>query len=187
VLDALSASETQRKKEPGKAFTDLEDIFYELMGSYDASWATRIGVHFGLFMGAIQSQGTEEQVERFLDESRAMRILGCFAMTELGHGSYVQGMETTATFDASRQEFVIHSPTITSTKFWIGLAGQTATHAVVFAQLVTQGRSLGVHPFVVQIRDVRTGLPMPGVSVGDCGSKMGRDGVDNGWVSDEDA
>jgi len=33
-------------------------------------------------------------------------------------GTYVKGLETTATFDRDTQHFIIHSPTITSTKFW---------------------------------------------------------------------
>ncbi|KAG6521165.1 hypothetical protein ZIOFF_018231 [Zingiber officinale] len=36
--------------------------------------------------------------------------------TELGHGSIVQGLETTATFDPKTDEFVTHSPTLTSSK-----------------------------------------------------------------------
>lgn len=68
-----------------------------------------------------------------------MKILGCFAMTELGHGSYIRGFETTATYDKKSQEFVINSPTDTSTKFWIGMAGQTATHSVVYARLLIDG------------------------------------------------
>lgn len=45
-----------------------------------------------------------------------MSIIGCYAQTELGHGSNVQGLETTATFDPATDEFVMHSPTVTSTK-----------------------------------------------------------------------
>ena len=101
-----------------------------------------------------------------------MRIIGCFAMTELGHGSYVQGIETTAKFDASSQEFVISSPTVTSTKFWIGLAGQTATHCVCYARLFTKGERRNVHAFLVPLRDRHTGIPLPGIDIGDCGAKM---------------
>jgi acyl-CoA oxidase len=57
-------------------------------------------------------------------------------MTELGHGSYIRGFETTAIYDRSKDEFVINSPTDTSTKWWIGMAGQTATHSIVFARLL---------------------------------------------------
>jgi len=101
---------------------------------------------------------------------------------ELGHGSFVRGLETTATNDQETQEFELHSPTITSTKWWIGAAGQTATHSAVYARLIVGGEDKGVHVFVVQLRDLETHAVMPGVSLGDCGAKMGRDGIDNGWI-----
>lgn len=101
---------------------------------------------------------------------------------ELGHGSFVRGLETTATYLPDTEEFDIHSPSITSTKWWIGAAGQTATHSAVYARLIINGEDRGVHVFVVQIRDLETHNPMRGVSVGDCGAKMGRDGIDNGWI-----
>lgn len=40
--------------------------------------------------------------------------------TEMGHGTFLRGLETTATYDPKTQEFVLHSPTITSTKWWPG-------------------------------------------------------------------
>ncbi|KAJ1553171.1 fatty-acyl coenzyme A oxidase, partial [Cladochytrium tenue] len=80
-------------------------------------------------------------------------VIGCFGMTELGHGSNVAGLETTATFDEASDEFIIHTPTITATKWWIGGAAQSATHCL-----------------------------RPGVLIGDIGSKMGRHGIDNGWI-----
>jgi acyl-CoA oxidase len=38
----------------------------------------------------------------------------------------------------------------------MGELGILATHAVLFAQLVIDGRNFGVHPFLVQIRDLVT-------------------------------
>jgi acyl-CoA oxidase len=43
-----------------------------------------------------------------------------YAQTELGHGTYVRGLETTATLDETSDEFVLNSPTISSYKFWPG-------------------------------------------------------------------
>eukprot|EP01102_Stenamoeba_stenopodia_P002903 TRINITY_DN1280_c0_g1_i1.p1 TRINITY_DN1280_c0_g1~~TRINITY_DN1280_c0_g1_i1.p1 ORF type:complete len:763 (+),score=193.25 TRINITY_DN1280_c0_g1_i1:148-2436(+) len=167
--------------------SEMEEAFYWAMSHIDAGWSTRMGVHFGLFANAIAGQATNELREKLWEDVQVMRIIGCFAMTELGHGSYIRGFETTATFDIKSQQFIINSPTLTSTKWWIGLAGQTATHTVAFARLLipnTKGEVVdyGVHSFLVQIRDPATGKPLPGIRVGDCGAKMGRNGLDNGWI-----
>ena len=82
-------------------------------------------------------------------------VIGCFAMTELAHGSNVAGLETTATFDSATDEFVIHTPHLGATKWWIGGAASTATHAVVFAQMIVGGKRWGVKTFVTQLRDVK--------------------------------
>jgi acyl-CoA oxidase len=148
-----------------------------------ASW-TRIGVHLGLFFSSLQGQATSEQLLYWVQKGAVTLngVIGCFAMTELGHGSNVQGLETTATYDEASEEFVIHTPTLTATKWWIGGAAQTCTHAAVYAQLIIKGKRLGVKTFVVQLRDPQTFQLMPGVVIGDCGAKMGRHGIDNGWI-----
>lgn len=69
-----------------------------------------------MFIPAIKGQGTEEQQHKWLPLAYKMAIIGCYAQTELGHGSNVQGLETTATFDPTTDEFIMHSPTVTSTK-----------------------------------------------------------------------
>jgi hypothetical protein len=100
----------------------------------------------------------------------------------MGHGSYLQGLETTATFDRLTDEFVLNTPTVTATKWWIGMAGQTATHAAVFARLIVDGVEHGLQTFICPLRSLQTGEPVPNISVGDMGSKMGRNGLDNGWI-----
>lgn len=44
------------------------------------------------------------------------------------------------------------------------------------------GKCYGVKNFVVQLRDPKTFDLLPGVAIGDCGAKMGRNGIDNGWI-----
>lgn len=82
-------------------------------------------------------------------------MIGCFAMTELAHGSNVAGLETTATFDEESDEFIIHTPHLGATKWWIGGAASTATHAAVFAQMIIKGKKCGVKTFVTQLRDIK--------------------------------
>jgi len=154
----------------------------QLLGMLDPSLDIRLGVHYFLFKPCIEGSGTAEQVEKYAFDMLTCRILGCFAMTELGHGSYIQGFETTATYDRTTQEFVINTPTLTATKWWIGGAAETATHCVCFARLIIDDKDYGVHIFIVQLRRLDDHTLMPGINIGDCGKKMGRNGLDNGWI-----
>lgn len=78
-------------------------------------------------------------------------------MTELAHGSNVAGLLTTATFDEKTDEFVIHTPSVEATKWWIGGAAQTATHCACFAQMYVKGKNYGTKTFMyVGILPVQT-------------------------------
>ncbi|KAG0146108.1 hypothetical protein CROQUDRAFT_63131 [Cronartium quercuum f. sp. fusiforme G11] len=167
--------------------TERLDIFtkrMELIGIADPSFWTRFGVHYGLFLGAIRSGATSNQFSYWMEKGvlGLNGMVGCFGMTELAHGSNVAGLETTATFDAKADEFVIHTPTISATKWWIGGAAQTATHCSVFARLIIKGVDYGTKTFIVPLRDPRNFQLLPGVNIGDIGKKMGRDGIDNGYI-----
>eukprot|EP00873_Tetraselmis_striata_P045831 jgi/Tetstr1/466095/TSEL_010679.t1 len=139
-------------------------------------------LHIGMWIPTLQALGTPEQQRRWLDPSWKFQIIGTYAQTELGHGSFLRGLETTATFDAQTQSFVLHSPTLTSSKWWPGGLGKTATHAVVMARLFLSGADHGPHPFVVQLRSLEDHKPLPGIKVGDMGAKLGYNGVDNGFL-----
>ncbi|KAJ8650009.1 hypothetical protein MRB53_003032 [Persea americana] len=140
-------------------------------------------LHWGMFVPAIKGQGTDEQHQKWLTLAYKMQIIGCYAQTELGHGSNVQGLETTATFDPKSDEFIIHSPTLTSSKWWPGGLGKVSTHAVIYARLIIDGRDHGVHGFIVQLRSLDDHLPLPGITIGDIGMKFGNGAyntMDNG-------
>ena len=139
-------------------------------------------VHSIMFIPTIVNLGTEEQVSKWLADAASCKVFGCYAQTELGHGSDVQSLETTATYDPATEEFVIHSPTVSSIKFWPGELGLNANHAVTHAQLIINGKRYGVQTFVIQIRDMETHLPLPGIQVGDIGSKLGYLTKDNGYL-----
>ncbi len=152
---------------------------FETLAFGDLSVVVKVGVQFGLFGGAILQLGTKPHHDAYLEDLIHGRLLGCFAMTESGHGSNVQALGTVATYDAEAGEFVIDTPDDRARKDYIGNAADHASHAVVFAQLVLDDESHGVHAFVVPIRDEK-GKPAPGVRIEDCGRKIGLNGVDNG-------
>ena len=176
-------------------------------------------LHYGMLIPALLNQATEEQQEKWLAPAYMQAFVGItqqrsespppvlsllsgtYAQTEMGHGTNLKRLETTATYIPDRHEFELHSPTLTATKWWPGLLGkvpfnrandrrlsgklsplQTANHAIVMAQLWTQGKCHGPHAFMVQLRDRETHLPLPGITVGDIGPKMGMHSNDNGFL-----
>ena len=109
--------------------------------------ATAFSMSDSVFVPTIQGQGDLEQQEKWLPLAKDYNIIGAYAQTELGHGesnrpnrrivlnikifprmgnifiylgTYLRGLETTATYDPSTQEFIMHSPTLTATKWWPG-------------------------------------------------------------------
>ena len=119
-----------------------------------------------MFIPTIEGQGTEEQKQALLPKCRSLEIIGTYAQTELGHGTFIRGLETTATYHVDTQQFIIHSPTQTATKWWPGGLGKTATHAVVMARLFVGGKDHGMHAFVVQLRCLQTHWSLEGVTIG---------------------
>jgi acyl-CoA oxidase len=100
-------------------------------------------------------------------------------MTEIGHGSDVASIGTTAHYDPETEEFEIHTPFTGAWKDYLGNAALHGQAAVVFAQLVTRGVNHGVHAFFVPIRTPE-GEMLPGVGSEDDGLKGGLNGIDNG-------
>ena len=153
----------------------------ETLSFHDGSLLIKLGVQFGLFGLSIQQLGTEYHHRAYLPKAAACQLLGGFAMTEIGHGSNVQALETTAVYDSEHRDFIINSPSYSSGKTFIGNAAVDGQFMVVFAQLHIGAANHGVHAFLVPIRD-ENGQPLPGVSIEDNGHKLGLNGVDNGRI-----
>jgi acyl-CoA oxidase len=154
----------------------------EMLAFGDLSLMVKAGVQWGLFGGALQLLGNKRQHDAYLRDVMSFDLPGCFAMTETGHGSDVQQLRTTSTYDPETQTFDLHTPHQAARKDYIGNAAKDGRMAVVFAQLISQGRNHGVHAWLVPIRN-EDGTPCPGVTIGDDGPKAGLNGVDNGRLT----
>ncbi|MCJ1475366.1 fatty-acyl coenzyme A oxidase [Lambiella insularis] len=117
-------------------------------------------LHATMFLTTLRDQGTPEQHKLFLEKAEKYQIIGCYAQTELGHGSNVRGLETTATWNVEDKTFIIHSPHLTASKWWIGSLGRTANFAVRFEDTSA----------------------IENIHVGDIGPKFGYNTVDNGFL-----
>ena len=100
--------------------TDKADPIYkisttEILSEFDLVSATRYGVHFGLYIDTIQSLGTLKH-DHLINLGYSLKHYGCFALTELGHGSNVAKLETIASYNHKTREFIFNSPTKTSAK-----------------------------------------------------------------------
>lgn len=123
----------------------LRNAFRLQLARYDRSYSMRLYVHATLFRETIWAQGTKEQFQKWADDIDHLRvygmffffffvpktrsrvltsITGCFALTELGHSSFIRGSETYAIYDKENQEFIINSGSLLATKWWIGGAGE---------------------------------------------------------------
>ena len=152
---------------------------FEELVTADPSLQIKAGVQWGLFGAAVLHLGTDTHHDTWLPGIMSLEVPGAFAMTEIGHGSDVASIATTATYDPDTEEFVIHTPFRAAWKEYIGNAAKDGIAAVVFAQLISQGVNHGVHAFYVPIRDENHDF-LPGVGGEDDGLKGGLNGIDNG-------
>ncbi len=152
---------------------------FETLAFGDLSLLVKCGVQFGLWGGAIQNLGSDHHREKYLHDIATMKLPGCFAMTERDHGSNVQALRTTATYDPETQEFVVNTPDDGAHKEWIGNAACDGIMAAVFCQLIVGDEERGVHALIVPIRS-EDGGDLDGLRIQDTGAKLGLNGVDNG-------
>lgn len=178
---AVKKSATMVKKMREFGIADPEEIMW-FKNSVHRGHPEPLDLHLGMFLPTLLHQATEEQQERFFMPAWNLEITGTYAQTEMGHGTHLRGLETTATYDPKTQEFILNSPTVTSIKWWPGGLGKTSNHAIVLAQLITRGECYGLHAFVVPIREIGTHKPLPGITVGDIGPKFGYEEMDNGYL-----
>lgn len=167
---------------PAGQVQTLRSLMGAGLGSAILKEGNPIALHYVMFIPALMGQGTVEQQAKWLEKAYNLNIIGTYAQTELGHGTFLRGLETKATYDPATKEFILESPSLTAYKWWPGSLGKTANYAVVMAQLYTKGKCEGIHPFMVQLRDEETHEPLPGILVGEIGPKLGMNTNDNGYL-----
>lgn len=158
------------------------DAVVDVAALLDHSLEVKLGVNFGLFAATLRRLGSRQQYEYWLPRIEDGTEVGCFALTELGHGSNVRGIQTTAKYLPQSDQFEIHTPHDLAQKYWIGAAAESANVAVVFAQLEVRGVHQGIHVFIVPLRNKDDRSLLPGIAIADCGPKAGLNGVDNGRI-----
>ncbi|TVY32576.1 Peroxisomal acyl-coenzyme A oxidase, partial [Lachnellula occidentalis] len=157
-------------------------IFWQSNHEWALSNANPFGLTGLLFIPMLKLQCNPEQLEHWLPLAESGTIIGSYAQTELGHGSFVAGLQTTATLDKLTDEFVIHTPSIPAVKYWPGALGFASTHTIVIARMIIDGKDYGTHSFIMQIRSLEDFKPLPGIELGDMGLKMAYNGTDNGYA-----
>ncbi|XP_045482305.1 probable peroxisomal acyl-coenzyme A oxidase 1 [Harmonia axyridis] len=173
----------QELQSSGKAgMENYREILGGQLGSAILPDGNPLTLHFVMFIPTLLGQGTLEQQGEWLNKAWNCQVVGTYAQTELGHGTFIRGLETTATYDPKTEEFILNSPTLTSYKWWPGGLGHSANHAIVVAQLYSQGKCHGIHPFIVQLRDEETHMPLKGIIIGEIGCKLGMNGTNNGYL-----
>ncbi|KAF2885800.1 hypothetical protein ILUMI_20383 [Ignelater luminosus] len=173
----------QQLQREGKAGMDnFREILGGQLGSAILKDGNPLALHYVMFIPTVMGQGNYEQQAEWIQRAWNCEIVGTYAQTELGHGTFIRGLETTATYDPKTEEFVLNSPSLTAYKWWPGGLGHTANYAVVVAQLYTQGKCHGIHPFIVQLRDEETHMPLHGIKIGEIGCKLGMNGANNGYL-----
>ena len=162
-----------------KNYKDLLEMF-QIIHLFDIELVVKMAIQFNLWGETICKLGTSKH-ETYLRKTEKLEIFGCFAMTEVGHGSNIMKLETTATYNHDNRTFTIHTPFHSSHKYWIGQASMFAHYAIVFAQLILDKESKGVHPFIVPLRSLDNDV-YDSITIQDCGIKSGLNGIDNGKI-----
>jgi len=190
LAERLDWTREERLKYHVKHFMQVHQAYWDNYRPTreEVAWMTENSImsgalinHYGLFLPTIMVHATDEQMRWWFDKAIRCQIIGCYAQTELGHGSNVRGLGTIAEYVKETQQFILNTPTLRSMKWWPGALGKVATHALVYAQLLVDGKERGVHVFMLQMRDQEHRL-LPGIETGDLGPKLGDHANDTGYM-----
>ncbi|GMT37780.1 hypothetical protein PFISCL1PPCAC_29077, partial [Pristionchus fissidentatus] len=180
-----TAKKTKSLVQRGSEFCNVTNPaeMYHLVNEAIGIEGYPLALHFVMFLPALTAQADDELAAEILPRAMSLEIIGTYAQTEMGHGTNLRELETTATYDKQKQEFIINTPTRSATKWWPGNLGKMSNYAVVCCQLYIDGKKIGPHNFLVQLRCEKTHQPLPGITIGDIGPKMAYNTTDNGFLA----
>ncbi|KAK0407614.1 hypothetical protein QR680_003492 [Steinernema hermaphroditum] len=154
--------------------------FVKTVEYYDAGLAIRYMLGSISVAIILMSQGTAKH-KPLVDALLQNKIVGCLCLTELSHGSNTKSFQTEVTYENG--ELVFNTPNMESIKCWSANLATSATHALVFGQLIVNRVCHGLHAFVIQVRNLHTMEPLPGITIGSVGEIVGSwNGVSTGWM-----
>lgn len=111
-------------------------------GAYIGLCALNLGIgaktfyQYMLYIRAILIFESNSYHRRLIQRANNAEDLGCFALTELHHGSFVKGLQTEAVYDHQNSCFAVSTHGETGMKFWIGNCAFLANMCILWAQLV---------------------------------------------------
>jgi len=170
---------TDLREAPEKFFS-AHSVLSEYATKVGPGFGIRFTVQFNLFAGTVIALGNNQQVAA-LSDMQAQGKLGCFCLTEkLAGVNSGLVVNTTCTWDDSKQMYLLHCPDAGAFKNWIS-QGLSADLAVVIANLIVKGKPKGPHGFLMKLRE--NGELVPGVVAKDMGDKTIGNDLDNAEIS----
>lgn len=81
--------------------------------NFDPGFSVKNDISIFLYGKTIYNFGRKDSElhQDFFKRALNLKDIGCFGLTEFGHGSNVKNIETEAVYDKEKKEFVLNMPT----------------------------------------------------------------------------